>query len=80
MITVWSPRGDQLLYAVGSGGSASLRAANVSQQTNSEIGQVGGDLLSLSADGSALFIQQPDGSYALQAVNGGGVVSAAAQQ
>ncbi len=71
--TVWSPRGDQLLFAVGSGGSASLRAANVSQQTISEIGQVGGEPLSLSSDGSTLFIQQPDGSYALQAINGGAV-------
>ncbi len=72
---VWSPRGDQLLFAVGSGGSASLRAANVSQQTIGEIGQVGGDPLSLSSDGSALFIQQSDGSYALQTINGGGVVT-----
>ncbi len=73
--TLWSPRGDQLLFAVGSGGSASLRAANVSQQTISEIGQVGGEPLSLSSDGSTLFIQQPDGSYALQAINSGGVVA-----
>ncbi len=78
--TAWTPRGDQLVFAVGSGGSASMRAANVSQQTISEIGQVGGALLSLSADGSTLFIQQPDGSYALQAINGGSGHAAAEQR
>ncbi len=65
---VWSPRGDQLVFAVG---DSSLRAANVSQQTINEVGRAEGEPLSLSSDGSVLFIQQRDGSYAIQPINGG---------
>ncbi len=69
--TAWTPRGDQLLFAVaGNGGAASLRVANVSQQTVSEIGSVGGSLFSLSSDGAFLFTQQQSGAYALVAIDG----------
>lgn len=62
----WSPDGDQLYFAVNTGGAISLRVASVSQQSVSEIGQLAGQFISRSPDGSTLFYQNPDGSYGLQ--------------
>ena len=67
--TAWS--GNGLLFAVGT----SLRSANVSQQSASEVGQVSGAALSVSSDGEFLFYQQQDGSYGIQALDGNGAVA-----
>jgi hypothetical protein len=62
--------GSRLVFAVDAGGSASLRAADASSQSVTEIGQVAGVLRSLSPDGSVALVQGSDGSYALQSING----------
>ncbi|MFN8450964.1 MAG: hypothetical protein U0521_20885 [Anaerolineae bacterium] len=65
----WSPDGSRLYFAVGTGGAASLRAAAVSQQSAGEIGQIPGQFVSISPDGSFVFYQNGDGSYALLSTN-----------
>jgi len=62
----WTNTG--LLFAVGS----SLRAANVSQQSASEVGQAAGSLMSVSPNGKFVFYQAQDGSYHLQGQDGSG--------
>ncbi|MCC6805099.1 MAG: hypothetical protein IT319_19625 [Anaerolineae bacterium] len=66
----WSPDGNVLYFAVNSGGAVSLRAADVRQQSVGEIGQLPGQLISLSPDGAFTFYQNADGSYGLQSTTG----------
>jgi hypothetical protein len=67
----WSAGGDRLFFAVNTGSGISLRAASVGQQNVSEIGQAAGRTFAVSPDGSAVFYQQNDGTYALQSASGG---------
>ncbi len=59
--------GDRLYFALDNG---TLRAADAGSQSVSEVGQAAGTLLSLSPDGSFVFTQQADGSYALRTPGG----------
>jgi len=67
---VWSPNGDQLLFAVNTGSAVSLRSASIPQQVVSEVGQAAGGILTLSPDGNFAFAQQPDGSYGILSSGG----------
>jgi hypothetical protein len=68
----WSANGSSLYFAVNTGSEISLRAANVSQQNIAEIGKASGRVFVISPDGSAVFYQQNDGSFAL--LTSGGTV------
>lgn len=67
---VWSPRGDQLFFAVNTGSAISLRAASIAQQSVTELGQAASGMLTLSPDGSFAFTQQPDGTYSIVSSSG----------
>ena len=63
---VWSPDGDQLNYAVDTGGAVSLRSANIAQQNITETGQTAEEILTISPNGGFAFDQLGSGSYAIQ--------------
>lgn len=67
----WTPNGNQLLYTLTDAGSYRLRAADVTQQTVSEVAVLLGRLVSLSGDGNFLFYQLDDGTYGSAALQAG---------
>src|SRR5579871_6706947 len=69
----WAANGNQVLFAVGN----VLNSGSIAQQNVQQIGQVAGNLISLSPDGKFAFYQTSDGGYGIQALNGGATTKGA---